>query len=54
MKNWRTDVVIDNSYNHIMFGELEHGYTKGLRGIQIDRKTSGFKHVLLKPFFRQT
>ena len=20
-ENWRTDVVIDNSYNHIMFGE---------------------------------
>lgn len=51
MKNWRTDVVIDNSYNHIMFGEIGAWLYKGLGGIQIDEKHPGFKHILLKPFF---
>ena len=50
-ENWRTDVVIDNSYNHIMFGEIGAWLYKGLGGIQIDEKHPGFKHVLLKPFF---
>lgn len=50
-ENWRTDVVIDNSYNHIMFGEIGAWLYKGLGGIQIDEKHPGFKHILLKPFF---
>ena len=35
-ENWRTDVVIDNSYNHIMFGEIGAWLYKGLGGIQIE------------------
>ena len=43
--------LFDNSYNHIMFGEIGAWLYKGLGGIQIDEKHPGFKHVLLKPFF---
>ena len=50
-ENWRTDVIVDNSYNHIMFGEIGAWLYKGLGGIQIDEKHPGFRHILLKPFF---
>lgn len=50
-ENWRTDVVIDNSLNHIMFGEIGAWLYKGLGGVRIDDEQPGFKHVRLRPFF---
>ena len=50
-ENWRMDVIIDNSLNHIMFGEIGAWLYKSLGGIQIDENQPGFKHIWLRPFF---
>lgn len=49
-ENWRTEVVIDNSHNHIMFGEIGAWLFHSLAGIKIDESLPGFKHVLIEPF----
>ena len=50
-ENWKMEVQRDNSYNHIMFGQVGAWFYKGLAGIYPDEKTPGFKHTILKPFF---
>ncbi|MDD4921215.1 MAG: glycoside hydrolase family 78 protein [Bacteroidales bacterium] len=50
-ENWKIDVLKDNSYNHIMFGQVGAWFYKGLGGIYPDEKAPGFKHTILKPFF---
>ena len=50
-ENWKMEVPRDNSYNHIMFGQVGAWFYKGLGGIYPDEKTPGFKHTILKPFF---
>lgn len=50
-ENWRTDVVIDNSYNHIMFGEIGAWLYNSLGGIKIDENNSGFKNIIIRPYF---
>jgi alpha-L-rhamnosidase len=41
----------DGSLNHIMFGEVDAWFFKGLGGIHPDPKHPGFKNILLKPNF---
>ena len=50
-ENWRTDVIIDNSLNHIMFGEIGAWLYKTLGGMRIDESQPGFRHLLLQPYF---
>lgn len=48
-ENWKTDVIIDNSLNHIMFGEVGAWLYKGLAGIRPSKP--GFREVDVRPFF---
>ena len=41
----------DASLNHIMFGEVDAWFFKGLGGIHPDPESPGFKNILLKPNF---
>ena len=50
-ENWKVDVARDNSYNHIMFGEIGAWMYKGLGGIYPDNDQPGFKHINLRPAF---
>lgn len=50
-ENWKTDVIIDNSLNHIMFGEVGAWLFKGLAGITPSEDNPGFRHVNIRPFF---
>lgn len=50
-ENWRTDVIIDNSLNHIMFGEVGAWLHKGLAGIRPCEAAPGFRMVTVKPYF---
>lgn len=50
-ENWDIDASRDISMNHIMFGEINAWYYKGLGGIFPDEENPGFKNVLLKPNF---
>lgn len=50
-ENWSIDAKRDLSMNHIMFGEINAWYYKGLGGIYPDEKLPGFKNILLKPNF---
>lgn len=50
-ENWRIDVVVDNSLNHIMFGEIGAWLYKTLGGLHIDESRPAFGHVLLRPYF---
>ena len=50
-ENWRTDVIIDNSLNHIMFGEIGAWLYKTLGGLRIDESRPGFRHLVLQPYF---
>lgn len=50
-ENWRTDVVIDNSLNHIMFGEIGAWLYKTLGGLRLDEARPAFEHLLLQPYF---
>ena len=50
-ENWRIDVVIDNSLNHIMFGEIGAWLYKTLGGLRIDESNPAFRHVSLRPYF---
>ncbi len=50
-ENWPLDAGRDISMNHIMFGEIDAWYYKGLGGIFPDEEQPGFKNVILKPNF---
>lgn len=50
-ENWKTDVVIDNSLNHIMFGEVGAWLFKSLAGITPDETAPGFRLVNVRPYF---
>ena len=50
-ENWPLDAASDISMNHIMFGEIDAWYYKGLGGIFPDEEQPGFKNVILKPNF---
>ena len=50
-ENWRTDVIIDNSLNHIMFGEVGAWLFKSLAGITPDERMPGFRLVNIRPYF---
>jgi alpha-L-rhamnosidase len=50
-ENWDVFANSDLSLNHIMFGEINAWYYKGLGGINIDPANPGFKNVLLTPNF---
>jgi alpha-L-rhamnosidase len=41
----------ESSLNHIMFGEVDAWFYKGLGGIRPDPENPGFKNILLKPNF---
>ncbi len=42
---------LDNSRNHMFFGDIVHWCYKELGGIQPDPKSVGFKHFYIQPFF---
>ena len=50
-ENWKTDVIIDNSLNHIMFGEVGAWLYKGLAGIEPCEWAPGFREVKVTPYF---
>lgn len=50
-ENWRTDVIIDNSLNHIMFGEVGAWLYKSLAGIRPDVDVAGFEKTHVCPYF---
>ena len=50
-ENWKTDVIIDNSLNHIMFGEIGIWLYQYLAGIVPDEGEPGFRKTHLKPCF---
>ncbi len=50
-ENWPLDAGRDISLNHIMFGEINAWYYKGLGGIFPDESQPGFKNIILKPNF---
>ncbi|WP_430974558.1 glycoside hydrolase family 78 protein [Sunxiuqinia rutila] len=50
-ENWPLDAQSDISMNHIMFGEVNAWYYKGLGGIFPDEQQPGFKNIILKPNF---
>lgn len=50
-ENWRTDVVIDNSLNHIMFGEVGAWLYKSVAGIRPDADVAGFEKTHVRPYF---
>lgn len=50
-ENWRTDVVIDNSHNHIMFGEVGAWLYKSIAGITTDLDLPGFRKTYVNPYF---
>lgn len=50
-ENWRTDVIIDNSLNHIMFGEVGAWLYKSLAGIRLDENQPAFRKTHIKPYF---
>jgi len=50
-ENWPIDATRDISMNHIMFGEINAWFYKGLGGIFPDEEQPGFKNVILRPNF---
>lgn len=50
-ENWDINARRDLSLNHIMFGEINAWFYKGLAGIFPDENQPGFKNVILKPNF---
>lgn len=50
-ENWRTDVIIDNSLNHIMFGEVGAWLYKSVAGIVPDTEIPGFRKTHITPYF---
>ena len=50
-ENWKTDVIVDNSLNHIMFGEVGAWLHKGLAGIRPCEQAPGFREVKVTPYF---
>ena len=42
---------LDNSRNHMFFGDIVHWCYKELTGIRPDPKSVGFKHFIIQPFF---
>lgn len=50
-ENWNIDTTIDNTFNHIMFGEIGAWLYKGIAGIRIDTAEPAFRHTKVTPFF---
>lgn len=50
-ENWPIEKEDINSMNHIMFGEVNAWFYKGLGGIFPDENNPGFKNIILKPNF---
>ncbi|MES2378807.1 MAG: glycoside hydrolase family 78 protein [Bacteroidota bacterium] len=50
-ENWDVFAKSDLSLNHIMFGEINAWYYKGIAGIRIDPAHPGFKNIWLEPNF---
>lgn len=50
-ENWKTDVIIDNSLNHIMFGEVGAWLYKSVAGLAPDTDVPGFKKTHITPYF---
>lgn len=50
-ENWSVEKEKTNSMNHIMFGEINAWFYKGLGGIFPDEENPGFKSFILKPNF---
>lgn len=50
-ENWKMEKGKDDSYNHIMYGEIGAWFYKGLGGIFPDERQPGFKNVIIKPNF---
>lgn len=50
-ENWKMDVIIDNSLNHIMFGEVGAWMYKTLVGVMPDETLPAFQTVNLTPYF---
>lgn len=48
-ENWPLDASRDISMNHIMFGEINAWYYKGLGGIFPDEEKPGFKNIIIRP-----
>lgn len=49
-ENWRTDAIIDNSLNHIMFAEVAAWLYKSLAGITPDADDPGFSTTNIVPY----
>jgi alpha-L-rhamnosidase len=45
---------LDNSRNHMFFGDIVHWCYKALAGIQPDQNSVGFKHFFIRPFFPES
>jgi alpha-L-rhamnosidase len=45
---------LDNSRNHMFFGDIVHWCYKELAGIRPDPNSVGFKHFFIKPFFPES
>jgi alpha-L-rhamnosidase len=45
---------LDNSRNHMFFGDIVHWCYKELTGIRPDPNNVGFKHFYIQPFFPET
>ena len=53
-ENWTLDTQAaggQGSLNHIMFGEINSWFFKGIGGIKPDQQTPGFKNVIVAPNF---
>ena len=45
---------LDNSHNHMFFGDIVHWWYKELTGIRPDPNHVGFKHFYIQPFFPES
>lgn len=45
---------LDNSRNHMFFGDIVHWCYKDLAGIRPDQNSVGFKHFFIQPFFPES
>jgi len=47
----RYTITVQNTRNHIMFGEIGAWFYKALGGIKPDPENPGFKNIILEPHF---
>ncbi len=45
---------LDNSRNHMFFGDIVHWFYKELAGIRPDEQNAGFKHFYIKPYYEKS